>query len=169
MCSSHCSNQLFWNTATDAFNMLIIDIGTLQLSVIVQSSILCFTFMLWLTTTRLQALRHFSINQHQTTSSSDNVTDYIIRLAHQYKYNSRGLLCCRYTSFISNKQSRYFIWSRNTLEISLSKHFIAWIQELLLLLLFRSNNNGFTHGDGTVAFPIHHHTFPPGHVLGLQQ
>ena len=42
-----------------------------------------------------------SINQRQTPSSSDDMTDYIIMFAHQYNYNSRGLLQCRYSSFIS--------------------------------------------------------------------
>ena len=47
----------------------------------------------------ITAFTTLSINQHRTLSSSDDATDYIIRLAHQYKYNSRGLLHCRYTSF----------------------------------------------------------------------
>ena len=42
-----------------------------------------------------------SINQHQTPGSSDDMTDYIIMFAHQYNYNSRGLLQHRYSSFIS--------------------------------------------------------------------
>ena len=41
-----------------------------------------------------------SINQHQTPSSSDDMTDYIITFAHQYEYNSREFIATRYSSFI---------------------------------------------------------------------
>ena len=46
MYSTHCSNRLFWNTSIDTFNVLIFNLGALQLSIIVESSILCFTMNL---------------------------------------------------------------------------------------------------------------------------
>ena len=123
--------------------MLIIDIGALQLSIIV-SSILCFTFMLQLTTTQLQLC--------QTTGSSDDTTDYIIRLAHQYEYNSRGLLHCRYTSFISNNKFPLHI-EHNPFSMSL-------IFPLDESILYTINHTGVWDGhhisySGSEKFSVH--------------
>ena len=65
-----------------------------------------------------------SINQYQTPDSSDDMTDYIITFAHQYKYNSRGLLQHRYSSFtsiyreqIDRRLRRFFTILKGDLEI----------------------------------------------------
>ena len=57
-----------------------------------------------------------SINQCWTLGSSDNVTEYLIRLTHQYEQYSRGLLHCRYISFTPinslTSQEHKYSWNR---------------------------------------------------------